>query len=94
MQGSAVEQLASALQLSAEDLLALFDAIMRDRWAGARFTRGGLPTFPNVDALPTASAFYRGKVAAVLGGTGAADVVYCCLKDAAEAYAWEVVATA
>jgi len=73
-----------------EQLLA---AVMRDRWAGGVFLRGELPRFPSRDTLPTASADYRGRAALVMGGAGVADTIYACLKDAAGAYAWKVVAT-
>lgn len=54
---------------------------------------GGLPEIPRRASLPTASADYRFRMVAIPGGTGVADVVYVCLKDNAEAYAWEVAAT-
>lgn len=74
------------MSVGPEELAAAADA---DLWAGATMLRGALPQFPNVAALPTASVNYRGKVALVLGAAGAADVIYLCMKDAADAYAWE-----
>lgn len=44
-------------------------------------------------ALPAASATYRGVNAYQQGGGGVADTVVCCMKDAAGAYSWKVVAT-
>jgi hypothetical protein len=44
-------------------------------------------------ALPTASATYRGISAYQEGGGGVADTLVCCMKDAAGAYSWKVVAT-
>jgi len=44
-----------------------------------------------VDSLPTASVDYRGKFALLRGGTGVADILYVCTKNAADAYVWKVV---
>lgn len=43
---------------------------------------------PKVDALPGASAAYRGRMFRVEGGAGVADVTSVCQKDAADAYNW------
>lgn len=39
-------------------------------------------------SLPTASATYRGEIRFVAGGSGVADRLVVCRKDAANAYAW------
>lgn len=39
-------------------------------------------------SLPTPSADYRGKVIRIEGGSGEADHVYMCLKQADESYVW------
>ena len=44
-----------------------------------------------VDALPTAGAEYRGKMAVLKGGIGVADAVYICLKQDDESYDWELL---
>ena len=69
----------------------LLGRIARDHWLES--LNGGLPQVPRREALPTPGADWRFRMIAIPGGTGAADVVYICLKDAAEAYAWEVAAT-
>lgn len=43
---------------------------------------------PVVDALPVASATYRGRRFRTEGGVGVADVESVCLKNGADAYAW------
>lgn len=50
------------------------------------------PATPSA-ALPTAAAAYRGVMAYQEGAGGVADTVVCCMKDAAGAYSWKVVAT-
>ena len=54
-----------------------------------RVSIDGLP--PVVDALPTASATYRGRQFRVEGDVGVADATYACRKNAADAYAWESI---
>lgn len=76
---------------TADKVSSLEARIRRDRWLNTM--RGGFPQVPVRDVLPTADAGYRFQLLGIRGATGAADTVYCCLKDAAEAYAWEVVAT-
>ena len=44
-------------------------------------------------ALPTASASLRGALFVVRGATGVADTLQVCLKSAADAYSWKVLAT-
>lgn len=46
----------------------------------------------SVASLPTAGVSYRGCLAFVPGGTGVADAVYWCRKNAADAYEWQVLA--
>jgi hypothetical protein len=41
-----------------------------------------------VAALPTASAVWRGQILRVEGGAGVTDHLYCCIKNAADAYVW------
>lgn len=41
-----------------------------------------------VDALPTADVSLRGQMYLLKGGTGVADTVYVCIKDATETYVW------
>ena len=41
-----------------------------------------------VAALPTASANYYGAILYLVGGAGAADTPYMCIKDAAGSYVW------
>ncbi len=80
-------------QSDAASLDQMLDYMRRDLWAGAVVLRGALPTFPNVAALPVASADWRGKAALVLGAPGDADVIYLCLKAAADTYSWVSWAT-
>lgn len=47
----------------------------------------------NYTSLPTASATFRNTMAIVHGGTGVADVLYICLKSAADTYSWKTVVT-
>ena len=54
-----------------------------------RVSVDGLP--PVVDALPTPSATYRGRMFRVEGGAGAADAVSLCEKNAADTYAWRTI---
>lgn len=44
-------------------------------------------------AKPTCAVAYRGMHVYVPGGAGVADTYEVCMKDASDAYAWEVVAT-
>lgn len=44
-----------------------------------------------VAALPAASAQHRGVLLRVEGGTGVADALYICEKNAADAYAWRAL---
>lgn len=55
-------------------------------------TAGAISTYVGItgSTLPTAGSAYRGQVRAVRGATGVADVLYVCMKDAADAYAWKV----
>jgi len=43
--------------------------------------------------LPAASAAYRGKMLRVEGGAGVADLLYMCMKSAADTYSWVQIAT-
>lgn len=43
--------------------------------------------------LPTPDASYRGKLIRVEGGAGVADLLYCCMKSAADTYSWVQVAS-
>lgn len=45
-----------------------------------------------VATLPSASASLRGQLLRVEGSTGAADRLYICVKDSADAYAWQQIA--
>lgn len=66
--------------------------LLRDRWAGATL-RGGLPRAPQRTALPTASAELEGCIVLIVGASGAASVLYVCLKGTADTYSWKAVAT-
>lgn len=87
-----------SFELSAEDeqvLRALIDAGKTDRWAGVVMTRKSLPTVPNFESLPTASALYRFAMIGVRGdGATTPDIAYVCLRDAAGSYSWEIACTA
>lgn len=78
----------------AERVQRLEDLLNKDRWAGRVIMRGTLPVGVVRDTLPTAAVEFRFAYVTIRGATGAADVTYQCLKDAAEAYGWKVVATA
>lgn len=41
--------------------------------------------------LPTPEALLRGRVALLMRGTGLADQLYACRKNAAEAYEWGLI---
>lgn len=41
-----------------------------------------------VEALPTASVDYRGRLALLKNGAGAADTLHVCIKNAADTYEW------
>jgi hypothetical protein len=60
-----------------------------EEWQGAIDDAAGI--ILAVDDLPAASAAYRGRVAILEGAAGVADEVHVCVKDAADAYAWEQV---
>lgn len=45
-----------------------------------------------VTSLPTPSATHRGRMLRVEGGTGVADALYVCQKDAAGTYSWAQIA--
>lgn len=72
---------------------ALHAALDRNTWSGGNILRGELPTYPSVTSLPTAAAEYRYRTAMVTGAAGAADALYVCMKDAADAYNWRAVTT-
>lgn len=66
-----------------------------DKAGGVLVLQGTTSAFvaaTSVSALPTAGASYRGCLAFVAGGTGVADLVYWCRKNAADAYEWQVLA--
>lgn len=49
---------------------------------------------PMIQALPTASAAYKGKTVLVPGnGTTTADIFYICLMSAAGSYSWKQLIT-
>lgn len=68
------------------------EKIERNEWLAP--LRGSFPRVPTVTALPTAGEHFRFCLLGVKAAAGAADVLYCCMKDAADAYAWEVVVSA
>ena len=47
----------------------------------------------NETQAPAASATHRGKYRLVHGGAGVADLLYCCMKSAADTYSWVQVAS-
>lgn len=73
----------------------LIDALMRDRWAGAHALRGDYPKLAVIPADEfasyTATVDRRHQIAVVPGGAGVADAVYVCIKNAADAYAWQAL---
>lgn len=74
-----------------EQLERFRERAVRDRWL--RTLTGGYPTVPTRSALPTASADFAFQLLGVPGGAGVADVVYCCVKAAADTYSWKAVTT-
>lgn len=75
----------------------LTDALLRDRWAGAHVLRGEFPRLVVVPADEFASysatVDRRHQIVVVPGGAGVADVVYVCIKNSVNAYAWLDVST-
>jgi len=55
--------------------------------------RGLVQLLDPITALPTASATYRGVMAYQAGAGGVADTIKCCMKTAADVYAWTTVVT-
>lgn len=49
---------------------------------------GGKADITSGSALPTASSSYRGKFFYLLGGQAIADILYVCIKNAADTYEW------
>lgn len=47
-----------------------------------------------VSALPAASSTYRGQIVRKVGAAGVKDILYCCMKSAADSYSWVEVAPA
>lgn len=79
---------------SLEERVGRIEALLdRDSWAGRPIVRGALPFGVVRDVLPAAAVEFRFAYITIRGATAVADVTYQCLKDIAEAYAWEVVAT-
>jgi len=52
------------------------------------FIRAGLLSIGTEKGFPPASSQYRGKIILVPGGTGVADGLYICIKQADESYLW------
>lgn len=54
---------------------------------------GAISTYVGIagSTLPAAGSAYRGQIRAVRGSAGVADVLYICMKDAADAYSWKPV---
>ncbi len=72
--------------MTLEDLIELLNL---DQWSGGPLLRNALPTFPNIEALPTASVEWRGKTC-IIQGDGAAtnDRVYLCRLLSTGTYEW------
>ena len=70
----------------------LIETLMRDRWAGAHALRGEYPRLVVIPADEFASysatVDRRHQIVVVAAGAGEADVVYVCIKNAANAYVW------
>ena len=75
----------------------LVETLMRDRWAGAHALRGEYPRLVVIPADEFASysatVDRRHQIVVIPGDVGVADVVYVCIKNAADAYAWLDVST-
>lgn len=80
---------------SLEERVAHIERLLTDDdWAGRVIWRGGYPRVPVVDALPTAGEIFWLAVLTLRGNyVTTPDITYQCLRDAAGAYDWEVVAT-
>lgn len=67
-------------------------SVLRDFYAAGRnvirVTRGRFLGLPDADQ-PTAAEAFRGAMFVDQGGAGVADVLKVCLKDSADAYAWQ-----
>jgi hypothetical protein len=73
-------------ELTHADLLELINL---DQWSGGPLLRNQLPTFPHIEALPSASVEWRGKVAIVRGdGATTNDRVYLCRLLSTGSYEW------
>jgi hypothetical protein len=66
----------------------LWDDLQRNPWAGGNILRGEIPRVVAVTALPTASVERRLQLLVLDGGTGVADIVYVCIKNASDTYEW------
>lgn len=80
-------------QIPGQPIDSLYNMLERNRWAGGNILRGELPVYPTIAALPTATADYRYRTVIVAGAAGVADLIYVCLKTAADAYSWRLVTT-
>ena len=78
-------------ELSLDERVSAIEKLLNDdTWAGRVIWRGGYPRVPVVDALPTADANYAYALLTLLGTP---DATYACLRDAAAAWGWRIVAT-
>jgi len=76
----------------AKDIQSLRERLSRlenSRWIGPP-ANGGLPACPRMTALPTAGEPYAYRFVSI---PGTPDITYQCLRDAAGAWEWAVVAT-
>ncbi len=71
--------------LSAVSDLGTAAKLFQDGWF-SRYLRIGSVS------LPAASATHRGKMVRVAGAAGVADLLYCCMKSAADTYSWVQIA--
>lgn len=75
----------------------LIETLMRDRWAGAHALRGEYPRLVVIPADEFASysatVDRRHQIVVIPGGAGVADVVYVCIKNAANTYTWLDIST-
>lgn len=71
------------------DLAELLELLAADPWAGAHILRRTLPTVPHIEALPAASAEWRGKLAVIRGdGAVTDDRIYFCRLLSSGSYEW------
>lgn len=72
-----------------------YSALTRNNVSGGNILRGEIPHLYVISeeafALMTASVELRASIFLVLGGTGVADVIYLCRKNAADTYEFDAI---